>query len=51
MFDVDDPLLDWVALAKGHGVEGTRATTVDEMEAALEDAMAAKGPRLIEVVI
>lgn len=51
MFDVDDPLLDWVALAKGHGVEGTRATTVDEMEAALEEAMAAKGPRLIEVVI
>ncbi|WP_420396693.1 acetolactate synthase large subunit [Nioella sp.] len=51
MFDVDDPLLDWVALAKGHGVEGTRATTVDEMEAALEEAMAANGPRLIEVVI
>jgi acetolactate synthase-1/2/3 large subunit len=51
MFDVDNPLLDWVALAKGHGVEGIRTTTVDEMEAALEEAMAAKGPHLIEVVI
>jgi len=51
MFDVDDPLLDWVALAQGHGVPGIRATTVDEMEAALDQAMASAGPRLIEVVI
>ena len=51
MFDVEDPLLDWVSLAQGHGVPGVRATTVDEMEAALEAAIAAPGPRLIEVVI
>lgn len=51
MFDVEDPLLDWVALAKGHGVEGRRATTVDEMEAALNEAMATSGPVLIEAVI
>lgn len=51
MFDVDDPLLDWVALAQGHGVPGVRVTTCDEMDSALADAIAAPGPRLIEVVI
>lgn len=51
MFDVDNPVLDWVALAEGHGVPGTRATTVDEMETALAEAMATPGPRLIEAVI
>ena len=51
MFDVEDPTLDWVALAEGHGVPGTRATTIDEMEAALDEALAAPGPRLIEVVL
>jgi len=51
MFDVDDPLLDWVALARGHGVPGVRVTTCDQMDTALADAIAAAGPSLIEVVI
>ena len=49
MFDVEDPCLDWVALAKGHGVTGIRATTAGELAAALTRAFAADSPTLIEV--
>lgn len=50
MFDVEDPLLDWVALAQGHGVPGTRVTDMAGFNAAFGAAMAERGPRLIEVV-
>ena len=50
MFDVVDPTLDWVALAKGHGVDGVRVTDMDQFVAAFSDAMQQRGPRLIEVV-
>ena len=49
MFDVEDPCLDWVALAVGHGVTGIRATTAGELAQALTHAFAATGPTLIEV--
>jgi acetolactate synthase-1/2/3 large subunit len=50
MFDVEGPELDWVALAKGHGVEGVRVHDMAGFNAAFADAMAQRGPRLIEVV-
>jgi acetolactate synthase I/II/III large subunit len=50
MFDVVDPTLDWVALAKGHGVGGVRVTDMAGFNAAFAEAMAQRGPRLIEVV-
>lgn len=50
MFDVDDPELDWVALAKGHGVEALRVTDADQFVAAFAGAMGRKGPFLIEVI-
>lgn len=50
MFDVVDPTLDWVALAKGHGVAGVRVDDMSGFNAAFAEAMAQKGPRLIEVV-
>lgn len=50
MFDVEGPELDWVALAKGHGVQGTRVTDMAGFNAAFAEAMAQRGPRLIEVV-
>jgi acetolactate synthase-1/2/3 large subunit len=50
MFDVEDPTLDWVALAKGHGVDGVRVTDSDQFVAAFGGAMNRKGPFLIEVV-
>lgn len=49
MFDMVDPTLDWVALAKGHGVQAVRVETADAFNAAFAQAMATKGPRLIVV--
>ena len=51
MFDVEDPALDWVALAKGHGVAGERVKTAGELDAALARAFAGKGPCLIEMAM
>jgi acetolactate synthase I/II/III large subunit len=51
MFDVEDPELDWVALAKGHGVEAVRVTDTDQFIVAFGEAMGRKGPFLIEVVL
>jgi acetolactate synthase I/II/III large subunit len=50
MFDVVEPTLDWVALAKGHGVAGVRVSDMTGFNAAFADAMAQRGPRLIEVL-
>lgn len=50
MFDVDNPTLDWVALAKGHGVPGTRAEDMDSFVHALTAGLSDSGPSLIEVV-
>ena len=49
MFDVENPTLDWVALARGHGVEARRAADIDEFTAALRHGLAAQGPYLIEL--
>ena len=49
MFDMVDPVLDWVALAKGHGVQAERVETAEAFSAAFTKAMATKGPRLIVV--
>ncbi len=50
MFDVENPMLDWVSLAKGHGVPGTRAEDADGFATALSTALSSSGPSLIEVV-
>lgn len=49
LFDIGHPDLDWVALAKGMGVPGKRATSLNEFGAALRDGFASGGPSLIEV--
>lgn len=49
MFDVERPSLDWVALARGHGVEARRIADMAGFNAAFAEAMAQPGPRLIEV--
>ena len=51
MLDLSRPDLDFVALAKGMGVPGERATTVDEFTSALERALFDQGPRLIDAHI
>lgn len=51
MLEIGRPDLDWVALAKGHGVNATRARNLDELAWQLGGAMRESGPHLIEVVL
>jgi acetolactate synthase-1/2/3 large subunit len=51
MTDLSHPPLDWVSLARGMGVPGTRAETADELVRQLERAFAEPGPALIEAVL
>ncbi len=48
LLDIDNPALDWIALARGMGIEGCRATSAEQFDDMLASALAAKGPRLIE---
>jgi acetolactate synthase-1/2/3 large subunit len=50
-YSIGDPTLDFVALARGCGVPGHRATTADEFNEQFGIAMREAGPRLIEVRI
>jgi acetolactate synthase-1/2/3 large subunit len=49
MFEIGRPDLDWVQLAKGMGVPGTRVTSLDALAKALEEGFASEGPTLIEI--
>jgi acetolactate synthase-1/2/3 large subunit len=51
MLSLENPSLDWVAMSKGMGVAARKATTVAEFSEALEQALAAGGPFLIEAVV
>ncbi len=51
MLDLDRPELDWVALARGMGVPGARATELGEFASRLRESLAQPGPSLIELVI
>jgi acetolactate synthase-1/2/3 large subunit len=51
MLTLDRPDLDWVSLARGHGVEAGRATTLEEFSAQLQRAFARCGPYLVELVM
>jgi len=45
---LDNPRADWVALARGYGVEAIRVTNAAEFNAALECGLALDGPMLIQ---
>ncbi|WP_436794954.1 acetolactate synthase large subunit [Actinospongicola halichondriae] len=49
--DLSDPAPDWVSLAKGFGVEGMQATTLDELRAGLERGLSTEGPYLVEAIL
>ncbi|MDG2286312.1 MAG: thiamine pyrophosphate-dependent enzyme, partial [Alphaproteobacteria bacterium] len=51
MLEIDRPRLDWCALAKGMGVQATRATTADEFNDQLALAVSTPGPHLIEAMM
>ncbi|MFK7880456.1 acetolactate synthase large subunit [Roseobacter sp.] len=49
MFDVENPVLDWVSLAKGHGVPATRTHGAEGFARELRASLTSDGPALIEV--
>lgn len=51
MLDIDDPTLDWCALAKGMGVEAARAETCEDFARVLDYGLRQTGPFLIEAVL
>ncbi|MFP5320929.1 MAG: acetolactate synthase large subunit [Acidimicrobiia bacterium] len=51
LMDLGNPAPDWVSLAKGFGVEGQQATTLDELRDGLQRGLATDGPYLVEALI
>lgn len=43
--------LDFVALARGHGVDGVRVERPDALHSALQDALRSAGPVLVEIIV
>jgi acetolactate synthase-1/2/3 large subunit len=48
MLTLDRPTLDWVALARGHGVPGERVDEAGALAQALRRGFASGAPYLIE---
>jgi acetolactate synthase I/II/III large subunit len=51
MLSLSRPDLDWVAMAKGMGVDGQRVDTAEGLAKALTVGLRAKGPYLIQVAL
>jgi acetolactate synthase-1/2/3 large subunit len=51
MLDLSRPDLDFTSIAQGMGVEANQVTTAEELTAALERALAAPGPQLVEAMV
>ena len=51
MLDLGNPDLDFVAIAAGMGVEGGRATTMEQFNDLFTQSLTRSGPFLIELVI
>lgn len=50
MLDLHNPEINWTQVARGLGVEASRATTSEEFAAQYASAMRERGPRLIEAM-
>jgi acetolactate synthase-1/2/3 large subunit len=51
MLRIDAPDMDFVALARGMGVQAERATTAEEFNRLFAEAMSSQGPRLIDALV
>lgn len=49
--DIGTPDMDFAAMAQGMGVSASRATSAEEFNTQLENAMANRGPHLIDAII
>jgi acetolactate synthase-1/2/3 large subunit len=50
LVNIDEPRMDWTALARGFGVPGLRCDTAADFDTAFARALASPGPHLIEAV-
>jgi len=48
LFDIGNPSLSWVDMAKGFGVPGATADTAEELCALLEESYETPGPFVIQ---
>lgn len=48
LFDISNPIIDWVSLANGFGVPGAKADTAEELCRLLEQSFKTPGPFLIQ---
>ena len=51
MLSLERPALDWVSLARGHGVPGVRVQSAEALVKALRDGFASRAPCVVEVVL
>ncbi len=51
MLNIGSPDMDFVAIARGMGVQAERATTAEEFNRLFENAMTAPGPHLIDALV
>lgn len=51
MLDLGRPDIDWVSLARGMGLPGVRAETMEQVNRGLEQGFGTRGPFLIEAVM
>ncbi len=51
MLTLDQPALDWVAIAKGHGVPAASVQTAEAFVREAQRAFASRGPYLIEALV
>ena len=51
MLDLKNPAIDWSQMSQGMGVPAVRVDTAEGFRAALAEALAHKGPRLIEALL
>lgn len=51
MIRLDDPAIGWPELARGFGIPGTRAATLDEAEARIAEALSTAGPALVDILL
>ena len=51
LLDLSNPDLEWTDIARGMGMQAIKVETVAALDQAFADAMAQKGPRLIEVML
>jgi acetolactate synthase-1/2/3 large subunit len=51
LFNIGEPDLDWVSLAKGMGISGTRVHSLEDFASRLQRGLKNDGPSLIEVLV